>query len=411
MTASTVTLVFSGAGSVQTWEHTSFGPVNLGSFYCYSVWVQHSGTKLLRRRGWRGRAVQREDGPVKWKYTTGATAVAPPTVGHGRGPGGIARATSCTPWCAEQPGGGWPGPDLGPDRPRATPVDQRSPIVPIGTPALGLPRRPGRAGPRDGRPERGTAPLDRPSCRRPHRPRRRRRPGRASSPPGAGPPTTCWSARGPAAATTSTPSTPSPGRSSIGGPRPSTASSTSGPSTAPCRWTTPTSSSTSRAGNGHVPGDPVVPRGGHPRRCPEAQVEERRPGGRHRQPGAARQPGVRRGHRQHRVGRRRAGRADRLLQGGGHRRQGLPLPGPQERRAVLRHQRLRLGSPGHRGVGLVDGLLDAPDLRRPHRHEAVGPPVLARDGPTSTWAPTTSREAGTAGWSRSTWHQPDPHSA
>ena len=131
VTTQKVTLAFGTAGAPQSWDHSTFAPLNLGTFYCYTVWVQHSGSNYSAGAEAMGQPFNAL-GRVKWKYFTGATAVAPPTVGQDAV---VAPSNDYTLHAMERgtTGGTWP---LGPPAWNPTSLgsiaDQRSPIVPLG---------------------------------------------------------------------------------------------------------------------------------------------------------------------------------------------------------------------------------------------------------------------------------------
>jgi hypothetical protein len=118
---------FSGAGTIQGYEHNGRP---LDQEHCYTVWVQYGAAWSIPGATGRGRPFD-SSGKVKWKYFagTGATTVAPPTVGtdgvlvpsndgfvHA-----MVRGSSGGPW----PAPSWKPVNLG------SPAQVRSPIVPL----------------------------------------------------------------------------------------------------------------------------------------------------------------------------------------------------------------------------------------------------------------------------------------
>jgi Calx-beta domain/PQQ-like domain len=76
--AGTFDVAYSGAGTVQSYEHGSL-PTPYEQ-YCYSVWVSYAGIWSSATTA-TGRPFD-ATGKVKWKYFTGATSVAMPSVGE-----------------------------------------------------------------------------------------------------------------------------------------------------------------------------------------------------------------------------------------------------------------------------------------------------------------------------------------
>jgi glucose/arabinose dehydrogenase/outer membrane protein assembly factor BamB len=74
------TVLFAGgaAGAKTPFDHTSLAD---GTTYYYSAFVNLSGGGLSAGRFAKGRPFDTTTGPVKWAYSTGATALAPPGVG------------------------------------------------------------------------------------------------------------------------------------------------------------------------------------------------------------------------------------------------------------------------------------------------------------------------------------------
>jgi outer membrane protein assembly factor BamB len=126
--ASGTPVPFGTAGATQVWDHLN---LTVGTHYCYTVWIDYGGS--VYSAGVNGTVVP-FDGEVagvetEWKYSTGTSALAPPTVGFD---GILAPANDFVVHAMERgtAGGAWPPgwnpPNLG------SPAQQRSPIVPLG---------------------------------------------------------------------------------------------------------------------------------------------------------------------------------------------------------------------------------------------------------------------------------------
>jgi outer membrane protein assembly factor BamB len=115
-----------GSGSSQVYEH---GGRQLGWAYCYTVWVVYPGPAYSVGLTASGRPFD-ATGSVKWKYSTGAAGLAPPTVGLDAVIG-VSNDTEVHAMLRGPAGGPWPPATW-------TPVDlgsiaqTRSPIVPLG---------------------------------------------------------------------------------------------------------------------------------------------------------------------------------------------------------------------------------------------------------------------------------------
>ncbi len=113
--------------AAQSWTHPS---LSLNTDYCYGVWAYYGGSSWSSGAVAKGRPFN-ATGKVKWKYNTGMTALANPTVGQVAvlAPGNDRFVHAMTPGPGPA-GGGWP--------PLWVPVNlgseaqARSPIVPIG---------------------------------------------------------------------------------------------------------------------------------------------------------------------------------------------------------------------------------------------------------------------------------------
>jgi outer membrane protein assembly factor BamB len=101
----------------------------LDTAYCYSVFVRRSATWSPGRTV-KARPFDSDAGPVKWAYSTGATAVVPPVVGHDAV---LAMSNDQTVHALTRggaTGGTWPGGWV--PRPLAGAPHSRSPVVPFG---------------------------------------------------------------------------------------------------------------------------------------------------------------------------------------------------------------------------------------------------------------------------------------
>jgi outer membrane protein assembly factor BamB len=118
-------LPWQGSGSVQSDVLTG---LTLGDQFCFSVWVVYSGPAYSTEERIAGRPFN-STGRVKFKYVTKATAVTAPTIGtdgvlvpsNDNRVHALSRGATGGDWPA-----GWKPPNLG------SPVQSRSPIVPIG---------------------------------------------------------------------------------------------------------------------------------------------------------------------------------------------------------------------------------------------------------------------------------------
>jgi outer membrane protein assembly factor BamB len=115
---------YAGPGLVQSFTHAGLA---LGDVYCYSVFLRYPPSVYSAAANATGRPFD-ATGRVKWRYFTGATALAPPTVGAS----GVLLASNdrVVHAATRGPGGGaWPLPwkpvVLG------WPAQERSPIVPL----------------------------------------------------------------------------------------------------------------------------------------------------------------------------------------------------------------------------------------------------------------------------------------
>jgi outer membrane protein assembly factor BamB len=127
--------------TVSSFQHTDDGPppgLDFDTAYCYSVFVLGPGGWSAGRTV-QGRPFNADSGPVKWAYSTGATAVVPPVVGHD---GILAMSNDRTVHSLTRggaTGGRWP--------PAWVPygltgvAHSRSPVVPFGSTSPVFPNR------------------------------------------------------------------------------------------------------------------------------------------------------------------------------------------------------------------------------------------------------------------------------
>ncbi|MGD8897127.1 MAG: VCBS repeat-containing protein, partial [Acidobacteriota bacterium] len=129
-------VVLSGPFSSTTvWTHgpPTFSPLELDTAYCYSVFVRPTAPgPYSPGRTVKARPFDTTSGPIWWAYATGATAVAPPTVGFD---GVVALSNDRSVHSLERGinGGTWPSAWVPPILNGV--VHSRSPIMPMPTPA------------------------------------------------------------------------------------------------------------------------------------------------------------------------------------------------------------------------------------------------------------------------------------
>jgi hypothetical protein len=127
--------------TVSSFPHTDDGTppgLDFDTSYCYSVFVQ-TATGWSKGRTVRARPFNSDSGPVKWAYSTGATAVVPPVVGYD---GILAMSNDRTVHAVTRggaEGGHWPSGWV----PYALTgvVQSRSPVVPFGATSPVFPDR------------------------------------------------------------------------------------------------------------------------------------------------------------------------------------------------------------------------------------------------------------------------------
>jgi hypothetical protein len=105
--------------------------LDLGTSYCYTIWVIHSGGAASSGVSATGRPFD-ATGPLRWKYSTsGTTGVAPPTVGL-QGVLAVDNAGEVQAMTRSGGGGPWPaGPPVWNPLVLGSPSQSRNPIVPI----------------------------------------------------------------------------------------------------------------------------------------------------------------------------------------------------------------------------------------------------------------------------------------
>jgi hypothetical protein len=127
--------------TVSSFLHTDDGTppgLDFDTTYCYSVFVQ-TATGWSKGRTVRARPFDSDSGPVKWAYSTGATAVVPPVVGYD---GILAMSNDRTVHSLTRGGangGRWPSGWV--PYPLTGVVQSRSPVVPFGATSPVFPDR------------------------------------------------------------------------------------------------------------------------------------------------------------------------------------------------------------------------------------------------------------------------------
>jgi outer membrane protein assembly factor BamB len=121
--------VTGGVSMVFTHSSPPFPVLPLGTLHCYTVWVWYGGSTYSIGVSASGRPFD-ATGAVKWKYYTGATAVAPPAVGS-NAVIGVSNDTNVHAMQRTAAGGLWPPTPWAPVALGAI-SQTRSPVVPVG---------------------------------------------------------------------------------------------------------------------------------------------------------------------------------------------------------------------------------------------------------------------------------------
>jgi outer membrane protein assembly factor BamB len=122
-------------GVSMIFNHSSppYPPLPLGLLHCYTVWVWYGGPTYSVGLSASGRPFD-ASGAVKWKYYTGVTAVAPPTVGL-NAVIGVSNDTNVHAMQRGVAGGLWPPTPWAPVA-LGSISQTRSPVVPVGAVSL-----------------------------------------------------------------------------------------------------------------------------------------------------------------------------------------------------------------------------------------------------------------------------------